>query len=54
MTLLHMAAEKGHLDIVKYLVGKGANKNMKNLSKVSIRDCTTKQIPTHRGHFCIK
>ena len=53
MTLLHMAAEGGHLNIVEYLVGKGANKNVENLSKVSIRDCTTKQIPTHRGRFCI-
>ena len=48
-----MAAEGGHLNVVEYLVRKGANKNVKNLSKVSIRDCTTKQIPTHRGHFCI-
>lgn len=35
MTLLHVAAEEGHLDIVEYLVGKGANKNIKNLFKVS-------------------
>ena len=44
MTLLHMAAEEGHLDIVKYLVKKGAYKDTKNQSKVSIGDCTTKQI----------
>jgi len=44
MTLLHVAAEEEHLDIVKYLVEKGANKNIRNQSRVSIGDCTTKQI----------
>lgn len=44
MTLLHVAAEEGHFNIVEHLVKKGANKNTKNQSGVSIGDCTTKQI----------
>ena len=43
MTLLHVAAEN-NIDAVKYLVKKGANKNIGNQSRVSIGDCTAKQI----------
>ena len=37
MTLLHVAAED-NIDAVKYLVKKGANKNIRNQSRVSIGD----------------
>jgi len=36
MTLLHVAAEGGKLNIVEYLVGKWANVNTKNQFGVSV------------------
>ena len=40
-TPLHMAAEGGHIDTVKYLVDKKASINTKDTDEVSARDHTT-------------
>ena len=41
MIPIHLAALGGHLDVVKYLVGAGADLNAKVLNGVSEQDCTT-------------
>ena len=33
---MHVAAERGHLDVVKYLVGRGADINIKD--DIGVRD----------------
>ena len=40
MTPLHCAAHQGHVDIVWYLVDKGADINIKDENRVSERDYT--------------
>ena len=40
-TPLHWAAEGGHVDMVKYLVKKGANIHSKDKDRVSEWECTT-------------
>ena len=41
MTPLHLAAEGGHVDMVIYLVAKGANIHSEDDEGVSERECTT-------------
>ena len=41
MTTLHVAAERGRFEIVKYLVGKGAGIDTKDDAGVSILDYNT-------------
>ena len=40
MTSLHLAAHEGHVDIVRYLVDKGADANIKDNRGVSEREYT--------------
>ena len=40
MTPLHLAARRGHVDIVRYLVDKGADINIKDENWVSEQDYT--------------
>ena len=45
MTALHLAVDKGHLDIVRLLLEKGAN--IKAVNNVSNRTCMTVCLPAN-------
>ena len=45
MTALHLAVDKGHLDIVRLLLEKGAN--IKAVNNVSNRPCMTVCLPAN-------
>ena len=51
MTVLHLAILGGHLDVVQYLVGAGADMNTKAHKGVSERDYTTDSELFHQRHL---